>query len=93
MRNRNNLTSAASLATSIESRVFGDTSKDPAKQVDEVTAAYDRATESILKYIETTNASAQSVGSSVAEQEKLRVNAQLVAAAMKDGLSREAAEA
>jgi hypothetical protein len=93
MRSRNNLTNAAGLATSIESRVFGDTSKDPAKQVDEVTAAYDRATESIRKYIETTNASAQSVGSSVAEQEKLRVNAQLVAAAMKDGLSREAAEA
>jgi hypothetical protein len=39
------------------------------------------------------NASAQSVGGSVAEQEKLRVNAQLVPAAMKDGLSREAAEA
>src|SRR5262249_10821103 len=93
MRNRNNLTNAAGLATSIESRVFGDTSRDPAKQVDEVTAAYDRATESVLKYIETTNASAQSAGSSVAEQEKLRVNAQLVAAAMKDGLSREAAEA
>jgi hypothetical protein len=40
-----------------------------------VTAAYDRATESVRKYIETTNASAQSVGDSVAEQEKLRVNA------------------
>src|SRR5215471_19148480 len=49
MRNRNNLTNAAGLATSIESRVLGDTSKDPAKQVDEVTAAYDRATESVLK--------------------------------------------
>src|SRR5215831_16936022 len=93
MRNRNNLTNAAGLATSIESRVLGDTSRDPAKQVDEVTAAYDRATESVQKYIETTNASAQSVGGSVAEQEKVRVNAQLVAAAMKDGLSREAAKA
>jgi hypothetical protein len=58
-----------------------------------VTAAYDRATEAVQKYIETTNVSAQSVGGSVAEQEKLRVNAQLVAAAMKDGPSREAAEA
>jgi hypothetical protein len=91
--NRNNITNAAQLSTGIESRVLGDTSKDPAKQTDEVTAAYDRATEAVQKYIETTNASAQSVGGSVAEQEKLRVNAQLVAAAMKDGLSREAAEA
>jgi hypothetical protein len=91
--NRNNITNAAQLSTGIESRVLGDTSKDPAKQADEVTAAYDRATESVRKYIETTNASAQSVGGSVAEQEKLRVNAELVAAAMKDGLSREAAEA
>jgi hypothetical protein len=91
--NRNNITNAAQLSTGIESRVLGDTSKDPAKQVDEVTAAYDRATEAVQKYIETTNVSAQSVGGSVAEQEKLRVNAQLVAAAMKDGPSREAAEA
>jgi hypothetical protein len=39
------------------------------------------------------SAAAQSTGASSAEQEKLRVNAQLVAAAMKDSLSREAAEA
>jgi hypothetical protein len=47
--NRNNITNAAQLSTGIESRVLGDTSKDPAKQTDEVAAAYDRATESIQK--------------------------------------------
>jgi hypothetical protein len=59
-----------------------DVSKAP---VDDVRGAYDRATESVLKYIEVTKASAQTVGLSVAEQEKAKVIAQLTAAAMKDG--------
>lgn len=60
-----------------------DTSKPP--PVAEEASAYDRATESILKYIEVTKASAATVGLSVAEQEKAKVVAQLTAAAMKDG--------
>ncbi|WP_052435644.1 hypothetical protein [Bradyrhizobium japonicum] len=60
-----------------------DSSKAP--QTDEGKDAYDRATESILKYIEVTKAAAETVGLSVAEQEKAKVVAQLTAAAMKDG--------
>jgi hypothetical protein len=47
--------------------------------------AYSRATEAVLKYIEVTKAAAETVGKTVAEQEKAKVVAQLTAAAMKDG--------
>lgn len=75
------------------SSIRGDKSKDPAKNVTETASAYDRATESVLKYIEVTKAEAATVGLSVAEQEKAKVVAQLTAAAMKDGLTPEAARA
>jgi hypothetical protein len=60
-----------------------DTSIAPPKAQE--ASAYDRATESVLKYIEVTKAAAQTAGLSVAEQERAKVVAQLTAAAMKDG--------
>src|SRR5581483_7386625 len=53
--------------------------------IDDTTAAYDRATESLLKYIKTTQAAAETMDKSVAEQEKAKAVAQLMAAAEKDG--------
>ncbi|WP_316234671.1 hypothetical protein [Bradyrhizobium sp. SZCCHNR1020] len=82
--NPNNVTNAMRAATAVESRVRGDTSIDP-KKIDDTTNAYDRATESLLKYIATTNAAAETVGKGVAEQEKAKATAQLLAAAEKDG--------
>lgn len=60
-----------------------DTSTPP--PVAQEASAYDRATDSINKYIEVTKAAALTVGKSVAEQEKAKAVAQLTAAAMKDG--------
>lgn len=68
-----------------------DTSHAPPKAAE--ASAYDRAVASINKYIEVTTAESLTVGQSVAQQEKAKVEAQLVAAAMKDRLSREAATA
>jgi len=62
-----------------------DSSRNPIKTVQETASAYDRATESVLKYIKVTEAAAESVGKTVAEQEKAKVVAQLTAAAEKDG--------
>ncbi len=84
LANRARLQDAIQQATATETRVRGDTSRNP-KAVEDTTAAYDRATESLLKYIATTNAAADSVGKSVAEQEKAKATAQLLAAAEKDG--------
>jgi hypothetical protein len=60
-----------------------DTSRAPA--VAQEASAYDRAKDSINKYIEVTKAAADTVGLSNAAQEKAKVVAQLTAAAMKDG--------
>jgi hypothetical protein len=60
-----------------------DTSK--AAAVAQEASAYDRAVDSVNKYIEVTKAAAQTVGLSNAAQEKAKVVAQLTAAAMKDG--------
>ncbi|GIQ73186.1 hypothetical protein [Bradyrhizobium sp. RD5-C2] len=59
--------------------------KSKAPQVAQEASAYDRATESLEKYIQVTSAAATTVGKSVAEQEKAKAVAQLTAAAMKDG--------
>jgi hypothetical protein len=67
----------------VESRLRGDTSNAPQDYRRHQGRAYDRATESLLKYIAITNAAAETVGKSVAEQEKAK--AQLLAAAEKDG--------
>jgi hypothetical protein len=66
-------------------RRFDTSTPPPDKALGNTASAYDRATESVLKYIEVTNAAAGTVGKSVAEQEKAKVVAQLTAAAMKDG--------
>lgn len=49
------------------------------------TASWDRARDSILKYIEVTKAASLSVDATAGEQEKLKAVAQLTAAAQKDG--------
>lgn len=56
------------------------------------TSAYDRAEESLLKYIETTKAASLAVSDAAGEQEKFKAIAQLTAAGMKDGLTPEAAK-
>lgn len=84
LRNPNAVAAARDYANSVYDSVRKDTSKAPSS-VGETITAYDRATESVLKYIEVTKASAATVGQSVAEQEKAKVVAQLTAAAMKDG--------
>ncbi len=87
--------SQMTLTRSVQTAVRGDTSIDPAsiKNVKEVKDAYDRAEESLLKYIETTKAAADAVGKGVYEQERLKAIAQLTAAGIKDGLTPEAARA
>ncbi|XUM25113.1 phage tail tape measure protein (plasmid) [Bradyrhizobium oligotrophicum S58] len=90
LANQARLQAAIQQATATEGRVRGDSSRNP---VTETASAYDRARESVLKYIETTNAQAKAIEGTVAQQAKARIEAQLTAAAMKDGLSREAAEA
>jgi hypothetical protein len=64
---------------------------DPNKAID--TSAYDRATESLRKYIEVNDAASKSVDAGVYEQERLKAIAELTAAGLKDGLSRAAATA
>ncbi|MGJ5163158.1 hypothetical protein [Bradyrhizobium sp. HKCCYLR1051] len=90
LSNQARLQAAMEQATATQSRLRGDTSRNP---VTETAGAYDRARESVLKYIETANAQAKAIEGTVAQQAKARIEAQLTAAAMKDGLSREAAEA
>lgn len=75
----------------IQNKIFGDVSKDPNKVTTPDTSAYDRSKESILKYIEVTKAASLSVSDAAAEQEKFKVNAQLTAAAIKDGMTPAAA--
>jgi hypothetical protein len=57
------------------------------EKIDNTKDAYDRAVESVLKYIEVTKAAAASTGLGSGEQEKAKITAQLYAAAIKDGLS------
>lgn len=86
LQNPANVGAATDQINSIQTKVFPDVSKDPgAKAVEDSTAAYDRAEESILKYIETTKAAALTVSDAAGEQEKFKVIAQLTAAAQKDG--------
>jgi hypothetical protein len=81
-----NSNAARDQANAIQNAIFKDTSKNPAdKSTGPDTAAYDRATESILKYIEVTKAASLSVSDAASEQEKFKVVAQLTAAAEKDG--------
>jgi hypothetical protein len=56
------------------------------------TEGWDRATDSLRKYIEVTNAASLSVDAGVNEQEKFKAIAQLTAAGIRDGLTPEAAK-
>jgi hypothetical protein len=69
-----------------------DTSIAPAADTT-TTGAFDRAEEALRKYIEVNNAAASSIDLTAAAQERLKAIAQLTAAGMKDGLTREAAAA
>ena len=76
----------------VQDKVWRDQSGDPNKQQPN-SSAYDRATDAINKYIQVTTAASTAVDATAGEQEKLKAIAQLTAAAMRDGLSKEAAEA
>lgn len=67
-----------------------DTSKAPTQDNN---SAFDRAEESLRRYIETSKAAASSIDMTAEAQERLKAIAQLTAAGMKDGLTREAAAA
>lgn len=86
LSNPNNVIAARDQTTALSEQLRPDKSKTAKPDdVEQTTAAYQRATEAVLKYIEVTKASADTVGLSVAQQEKARVVAQLTAAAIKDG--------
>ncbi|PWE77312.1 hypothetical protein XF30_11675 [Bradyrhizobium sp. SUTN9-2] len=55
-------------AQDVATAVRGDTSKDPAKKVDEQADAYDRATEAIEKHIARLEADAKTEGLGAAAQ-------------------------
>lgn len=63
----------------------------PPPKVTVDTSAYDRAEESLRRYTETTMAASKSVDEAASSQERLKAIAQLTAAGMKDGLTREVA--
>ena len=86
LNNPANVSRAKDYSNTILDKVRTDNSFDPdKKKIGDDTAAYDRATESILKYIETAKAAAGAVSDAAGEQEKFKVIAQLTAAAEKDG--------
>jgi hypothetical protein len=93
LQNPANVSSATDQMNAIQNKVFPDTSKNPTKDITDTKDAYDRAEESVLKYIETTKAASLTVSDAAAEQEKFKVIAQLTAAGIKDGLTPEAAKA
>lgn len=93
LANSNNVAAARDQTNEIYGKVFRDVSKPIGTKTDAPdTSAYDRATESVLKYIEVTKAASLSVSDAAAEQEKFKVVAQLTAAGIKDGLTPEAAK-
>jgi hypothetical protein len=94
MKNPANISRARDYANNVLNNVHPDTSFNPdAKKITETKDAYDRAEESLLKYIETTKAAAESAGQGAEQQERLRAIAQLTAAGIKDGLTPAAAKA
>ena len=75
-------------------RTFDTSKSEPGKPAPGPdTSAFDRAEELLRKYIETTSAAAKSINMTTEAQERLKAVAQLTAAGMKDGLTREAAAA
>lgn len=93
LKNPSTVDAARDQVNNIQNSVFKDKSKDPnAKKPDAPdTSSYDRATESLRKYVETSNAAASSIDLTADAQERFKAIAQLTAAGMKDGLTREAA--
>lgn len=82
LKNYAAVTAAMRQAQDVATAVRGDTSKNPAKQADDTADAYDRATESLDKYIARLKADANAVGLGAAAQAQLRTEATLTTAAM-----------
>lgn len=95
LQNRNTVSQARDQTLAASDRLRPDKSKStlPDEPDPEKKDAFDRAEESLLKYIEVTKAAATSIDLTVGEQEKLKAIAQLTAAGLKDGLTPEAAKA
>lgn len=87
LQNPNAVAQGRDQTNNLYNSILGDKSFNPEKkkQIDDVKDALERATDSVEKYILTTEASARSVGAGVAAQEKAKVIAQLTAAAQRDG--------
>lgn len=81
------------IQNTLKNSAWSDKSKNPGNDNAPDTSAYDRAEESLRKYIETSDAAAKSIDLTTAAQERAKAVAQLTAAGMKDGLTREAANA
>ena len=91
---KSQIDNAVARTKALSDQLRPDRSKDPAvKPIVQDTSAFDRAEESLRKYTETSNAAAKSIDMTVDAQERLKAIAQLTAAGMKDGLTREAAAA
>lgn len=91
-----NVAAAGTASVAVDYAVRKDTSIDPSKQVPAKgpeTGSYDRATESLRKYTETTLAASLTVDQGAQAQEQFKAIAQLSAAAMSDGLTPAAARA
>jgi hypothetical protein len=88
-------TAKAAVAASGLGKQAGDlaTKLEALNKKPEAKDSYDRAQESILKYIETTKAAAASTDLSASAQERAKAVAQLTAAGLKDGLTPAAAAA
>lgn len=92
MQNPNAVTQSTVQTNSLSIQLRRDTSKSGLPDA-ETKDAFDRAEESLRKYIETTNAASLSIDATAGAQERLKAVALLTAAGMKDGLSRATATA
>lgn len=86
MNSPNAVRQAMQQATDVQSRVRGDTSKAPAKEVTETADAYDRAIESIEKHTARLQADTSAVGLGTAALEEYRARNTLLTAAQQAGI-------
>jgi lambda family phage tail tape measure protein len=86
LRNHMNVTRGMREATDVAFGVRGDTSKAPGDDQKAEANAFDRASESIAKHTARMEADQASVGQGAAAQERLRAEAQLLAAAQEAGI-------
>jgi hypothetical protein len=84
LQNKNTVDQAGRQTLSASDKLRPDKSHAAAPD-EEDNAAYERATEQLLKYIKVTDAAALSVDAGAGAQERLKATAQLMAAAEKDG--------